>query len=282
MSLNSLLCSTIHNYRLRKRKPYGEEKSLKLHKRLNKIIDDFTIHGKWKNIHDLGYNNMATFTDLWHKHTGFEFEPAEIPIRFKDVRKFETGIEFFNRMLARDPSGLEYIFMLPKALMRNVPELEKISKDLTDETGFYKNFTQTNNGHANDFLKNMLKLANDIGDKKIQTVGKISGRKAISYDGLRKVIDHNIKLLDAPNISNKKRTEAGKKYNAAMKEMRKFLTEGAGETYLLMNQMILGADIETLRTKPTPKNPDGMPLTSSQKKTLREMNKSDLKSHAVK
>ena len=288
-NINYLLCALRTNQKRREEKiKVGRDKKEDLHKFLNMTakefetgIDSKTGKTKWENIRDLEYNDTANFQEAWLRYVGEPFEPSSIPISFSDIKKFRLGLGEWNRALAREQSGKTAWggaswTMLPKRLMDRYPEARKFSQDLSMENGFFKDFMQTNNGHAAEFLKNWDSFALSLGEQGIMSKIKTKAGKMLLKSGkhrhklltIQNTIHKSLKVLRTGGLDQKTRQAAALAYNEAKKEMRTFYDEGAGTAYKYMTQTIEGARIETIT------DANGKPLTITQKQHLRQMRKS--------
>jgi len=54
--------------------------------------------GRFQNVKKAKWNNFETFEWLWQKYTHKELEPTWI--NFKDIRKFEAGLDYYNKKIA--------------------------------------------------------------------------------------------------------------------------------------------------------------------------------------
>ena len=93
--------------------------------------------GHYKSVKDLGYNNTATFEWLWEKFTHKPLDPGEFGINFRDVRKFEHGLKYYEKLVSSPRSWFARKFFLPRQAMQNVPELKKFERNLTKEKDNY-------------------------------------------------------------------------------------------------------------------------------------------------
>ena len=119
----------------------------------------------FKNVKDAKWNNMETFEWLWNKYTNKPFDPAEFPIDFKDVRKFEAGLHAYNELISK-PTGLfAQKFYTTRAALQNVPELKRFEQELINETGYFRDYSNETNRQVNDFLGDFKKFSLEIGSK---------------------------------------------------------------------------------------------------------------------
>ena len=83
--------------------------------------------------------------------------PSEFPINFKDIRKFEAGLNHYNQLIATPKGLFASKFHLPRAAMQNIPELKRFESELINETSFFRDYSNETNRQVNDFLDNLAK-----------------------------------------------------------------------------------------------------------------------------
>ena len=86
--------------RKRKDQKLSKESKNKIAEKMNTLAVRWQ-RGDFKNVKDAGWNNFETFEWLWRKYTHKELDFAEFPAHFKDVRKFEFGLNHYNKLIAK-------------------------------------------------------------------------------------------------------------------------------------------------------------------------------------
>ena len=123
--------------------------------RMEKLANDWDI-GKFRNVKDAGWNNHQTFEWLWEKYTHKPLDPAEFPVNFKDVRKFEAGLHLYNQRIAKPQGFWASKFHIPTAALQNIPELKRFETQIINESSFFRDYTTESGKQVNDFLKDFV------------------------------------------------------------------------------------------------------------------------------
>ena len=151
--------------------------------RLQNLANDWSNikSDRFRNVKDSKWNNFDTFEWLWEKYTHKPLAPSEFPINFKDIRKFEAGLNHYNQLIATPKGLFASKFHLPRAAMQNIPELKRFESELINETSFFRDYSNETNRQVNDFLDNFKDFALEFGTTPI-TLAKLgsAGQKELS------------------------------------------------------------------------------------------------------
>ena len=229
--------------------------------------------GHYKSVKDLGYNNTATFEWLWEKFTHKPLDPGEFGINFRDVRKFEHGLKYYEKLVSSPRSWFARKFFLPRQAMQNVPELKKFERNLTKETSFFRDFNIQTGKMTEHIIKDFNKLAQSFGDRGlVANVGEFL-KGGYGQRKLRKLTNERDTLLQqmklAKNINDKRKIADRLLQN--QKDFQAFYETGSGPAFLIINSVLKGADIETVTYKDS-SGKDTL-LNSNQKTHLRSIQK---------
>ena len=84
----------LHAFRRKREKEMSPKDKKEIQKRMQILADNWTSlnNDTFKNVKDAKWNNFETFEWLWEKYTKKKLNPTEFPVNFKDVRKFEAGL----------------------------------------------------------------------------------------------------------------------------------------------------------------------------------------------
>ena len=237
----------------------------KITDKLQLLADSWTNsqNPDFRNVKDAKWNNFETFNWLWEKYTHKPLNPAEFPINFKDLRKFEMGLRYYNEKIT-SPRGLfASKFHLPRAAMQSVPELKKFEMELLNETSFFRDYSNETNRQVNDFLDGFKKFSLEEGGEST-SLSRLNwqGRKEIralqdEFDILRK------KFLSSRDPKEKETTSQALRDNR--NRIREFYNKGSGQALKILNSVLQGADIESI------KRDDGSSLSNVQKTRLNKM-----------
>ena len=200
--------------------------------------------GKWNNVKDANWNNWDTFKWLFKKYTKKEIDP-EYQINFKDVRKFEAGLNYYNQLIAKPKGAVMRYFHLPRTALQNVPELKRFETELTNETQFFRDFQVQSDKQIKEFLSEFKDFSLSFGAKSLMPKGLKSGGD-IEVERLNKEYDSLVKQYNQPKLTYAQRTSIKDKMNTNRNEMLKFLEAGSGEAYVILNSVLQGADINTI------------------------------------
>jgi len=230
--------------------------------RMEKLANDWDT-GKFRNVKDAGWNNHETFEWLWEKYTHKPLDPAEFPVNFKDVRKFEAGLHFYNQRIAKPQGFWASKFHIPTAALQNIPELKRFETQIINESSFFRDYTTESNKQVNDFLKDFKDFSLSRGSK-LRTIKQIdsAGQKQ-----LRRVQD-KFDILQQKWLTSSDSKELDRLSNNMRKnreEINKFYETGSGEAFEIVNNVLQGADVESVTTR------DGKPLSNLEKTNLNKM-----------
>ena len=231
--MNSLLCSSKRLDRRRKAsdKAKNDEKIFKaVDKKLTDLSQKFD-GGYWKNITDSGYNTVDTWNFLYHKATGWDYDPTTFFPTTIDLRKFELAINRFNDKTLGSPSGwFSRYFMLPRSSLKKLPELDQFQNEMLRESSFFRSQTFSGSKHVNSALKSFKSLAKELG----------SNTKEVSR--LEKKIDSAKVRMDTTGSA--KDTDA---WNALVVERQKLFQAGGADAHKALIKALEGQEIHTIK-----------------------------------
>ena len=220
----------------------------------------------FKNVKDAKWNNMETFEWLWNKYTNKPFDPAEFPIDFKDVRKFEAGLHAYNELISKPKGLFAQKFYTTRAALQNVPELKRFEQELINETGYFRDYSNETNRQVNDFLGDFKKFSLEIGSK-AGILKSLSAFDSAGQKELRKVQNEYDQYMKAW-LGSKDRSELNKLSKLMRenrKKMRDFYQNGSGEAFEIVNTVLQGENIDTIKKR------NGRSLSNSEKTYLNNM-----------
>ena len=233
--------------------------------RMQKLADDWTEvrNDKFRNVKDAKWNNHETFDWLWEKYTHKPLNFSEFPPNFKDIRKFEAGLHYYNELVAKPQGLFASKFHLPRAAMQNIPELKRFESELINETSFFRDYTNETNRQVNDFLDHFKEFSLEEGSK-ITTISKLGSAGQKELARVQKEFD----LLRQKWLTSTNKAEIAK-LSRALREnrgrIRDFYNTGSGEAFKMVNNVLQGADIDTITRS------DGTPISNTQKTKLNKM-----------
>jgi len=255
----------LHAFRRKREKEMSPKDKKEIQKRMQTLADNWTSlnNDMFKNVKDAKWNNFETFEWLWEKYTKKKLNPTEFPVNFKDVRKFEAGLHYYNQKIAHPRGYFASKWHLPRAAMQNVPELMRFEKELVNETSFYRDYTNESNRQVNDFLKDFQGFTLGMGS----TYKDIRGISSGGQKQLRKIQDDYAKLrqLWLSSTDRKKIDEISKRLRANRGELIKFYNTGSGKAFEIVNSVLQGADVDTVTDL------NGKLLNNAQKTRLNSM-----------
>jgi hypothetical protein len=230
--------------------------------RMEKLADSWD-RGDFKNVKDAGWNNHQTFEWLWEKYTHKPLDPAEFPVNFKDIRKFEAGLQYYNQKVAKPQGFWASKFHIPTAALQNVPELKKFETQIINESSFFRDYTTESNKQVNEFLVDFKDFSLSRGSK-LRTIKQIdsAGQKQ-----LRRVQDE-FDILQQKWLTSSDSRELDRLSDNMRKnreEINKFYETGSGEAFEIVNNVLKGTDVESVTTR------DGKPLSNLEKTKLNKM-----------
>ena len=222
----------------------SNEDRAKIEKRMNDLAFEWesTKSGRFQNVKDAKWNNFETFEDLWRTYTHKELEPTWI--NFKDIRKFEAGLEYYNQKIATPRGFWAQKFFLPRAALQNVPELKKFETQLINETSFFRDYSNETNKQVNDFLDNFKEFAKSTGSK----MTSIKSLDPTGQKQLRKFQNEYDNLMQQwlSTSDPAHQVKIGERLRANRAEIRKFYDTGSGEAFKIVNSVLQGADVESI------------------------------------
>ena len=259
--MSTFLCS-LRAFARRREDKLSPEAKEKLHTKMVDLASQWDSGGRFENVQKAGWNNAETFEWLWEKYTKKSLDPSQNPPNLKDVKKFEFGLDAYNKLIAKKDGAIWSKFHLPRAAMQNIPELKKFETELIQETSFFRDYTTATNKQINEFLTNFKDLGLSLGEK-IKNVPVIknfssAGQKAIrNLNNKRNLLEKQISKTD--NLINKRKLIG--ELNDTQQQLKRFYENGSGRAYKIINSVLQGADIESITV-------DGINLTAAQKNNL--------------
>lgn len=248
----NLLCGMRAQEKLRTDKMTPEAKRL-VHDRLMDIAVDWVGTDPsadklaFKNVRDGNYNNANTFGWLFNKYTGKDISYSDKPIYLSDVRKFEIGLRRYNALVSKKDGAIWSQFHLPRAAMKNVPELARFEQEIVFESGFFRNYTNETSKQVNEILMDVKDLGLGMG-------ATISERSSLFSAGARTLKKLNAeysflvaKIKDTPNRNFSEKRRLTERLNKNRADIKKFHEKGQGQAYVLLTHVLQGAEIETLK-----------------------------------
>ena len=160
----------------RKQKAVSAKDKKIIQERIANLALDWDAGKGFENVRDLKYNNFETFEWLYEKYTHKPLDPSEFPTNFKDIRKLEAGLRYYNSKLAKPRGYFASKFHLPREAMKNFPELKRFEMKLIDQTSFFRSYTNETNGPVNDILHTFKKFTTTFGNAKFKTFRNLAGQ----------------------------------------------------------------------------------------------------------
>ena len=212
-------------------------------KKMVNLANNWQI-GKYKNVKDAGWNNFETFEWLWEKYTHKPLDFGEFPANFRDVRKFEYGLQYYDKKIAKPRGFFADKFFLPQSAMQNVPELKRFETELINETSFFRDYSIETNKQTNEILDNFKDFSLSIGSE-FKYFGSLTGA---GQKQLRKVLNDydtiSQKLLSTTDPKLQNKLSADLRNNR--KELTSLYESGSGEAFKIINSVLQGADVESI------------------------------------
>jgi len=200
--------------------------------------------GKYKNVQDAKWNNFDTFEWLYEKYTHKPFDFSEFPANFRDIRKFEYGLQYYDKLVAKPQGFFASKFHLPRAAMQNIPELKRFETELINENSYFRDYSIQTGKQVNEILDNFKSFSLLTGEK-FRTIRGLSsaGQKRLrtvqnEYD----VITQRMLSTTDPRVQAKLSADLRKNRN----EIKAFYESGSGEAFKIINSVLQGADIESI------------------------------------
>tara|TARA_Y100000593_G_scaffold23245_1_gene46138 strand:- start:3538 stop:6633 length:3096 start_codon:yes stop_codon:yes gene_type:complete len=224
---------------------------------------------RFQNSRDGNWNTNSNFKDIFLKYTKKDFSLSDEPITLSDVRKFEIGLKYFDKLIARKDGPIWAQFHLPRAAMENIPELKRFQDGIISESSFFRNYTNETSRQVNDMLSKVKDLGLTMGASIVEKSNFSSG----GAKRLRKLNDEYSFLVKA--IKQSKSSLERSRLNARLVKNRQELTDfhskGQGQAFLILTDVLQGVDIETIKWK------DHLgkerPIDSNQKSILYDIRK---------
>ena len=242
-----LLCSLKGELAKRMGDPKLSSKDKKeIHTRLNNLAKEWESNqgDRFQNVRQANWNNFETFEWLYNKYVHKELDFDQHPPNYKDIRKFEFGLDAYNKLIAKKDGAIWSKFHLPRAAMQNVPELLRFETQLINETQQFREFTIDTNRLNSDFLTSFKDFSLSLGEQ-LATVGSLSSAGRSTIKKIQGNIDSIVKQM-AITVESSKLGELRTKLSAERTKLKTFLSKGSGEAYKVMNSVLQGADIETI------------------------------------
>ena len=224
----------------------GKEARNKVYIEMKQLAKDFKT-GKdekgnivFKNIKDLKYNNMELFESIYKQYTGKEMDPDMHPTLLSDVRKFRRGLELFNLTLSKPEGYIGAALKLPRTMLSKIPELRQFDREITIETGHFKDFNRETSRMVNDFISTFKELGLSLGEKTVT----IKSLDSAGINTLRKVQGEYSNLQKRISVERDfiKRGELIKRLNQNRSKMQRFYEEGSGRAFKYMDEVLQGGD----------------------------------------
>ena len=224
---------------------------------------------RFNNVRDANWNNFETFEWLWNKYTHKELDFDQNPANLKDIRKFELGLDYYNKLIAKKDGPLWAKFHLPRAAMRNVPELKRFETELVNETQFFREYNITTGRQINEFLTEFKDFGLSLGNtfESIPLVRQLSSAGQKKVSALQKEMEFiTQKMSTATNPTEL--ANLGQQNKNVQAQWKQLFESGAPRAFQILNSVLQGADIETV-TYRDPANPSTqIKLDASQKSSL--------------
>ena len=260
MSWRSILCSSGVWNRKQKDTMSSKDKEL-LAEKFENLAEEWTRGVKtrgvnkgkpvFQNAKDAGYNNWETFEWIYTTYTkDLKLDPDFQPLNFKKFRKFELGLNLYNKQLAQKRTAFARQFHLPRATLRNLPELAKFEKNLHREQSYYRDYNISSTRSVNSILSNMKEIAGEEGGmlKSLLIKGSIIGDGSSE---LKKINSDYTNLWQRFRLTNdvgeKQRIYAS--MNENRNEVKQLYQGGALKSQGLIQQVLQGVDPSSIPSK---------------------------------
>ena len=224
------------------------------------------------NLKKLGFNDQGTFVELWKKYTKQpDFDPGTFAITNREIRKFKIGVSAWAERIGKPRSDFAKRWHIPKEMMRNIPELSKFERDLTNQSSFFRRYNVKTNKAINEILVDFQDLAGSLEPnvaKKVSTkLGLTSKSKDLSelQNNWQSVFQQMVLTSDPVKLSKLK-----KNMKDIDGQIIKLFESNSGRAFELINQLFQGVDPETMTVE---SNGVRVPLNRAQKSKLKNMAK---------
>ena len=202
----------------------------------------------FENVKQMGYNNFETFEWIYRKYTKKPaYDMDQFPMNYKDYRKLKLGLKTYNEKLSSKRNAWQANFHLPKQSLQNFPELQKFERELTFETSYFRDYSTETNRAVNDILSIFKDFSGSIGAKTVLS----NFMPKLKTDGIKEVrrIQNEYDALVKSMLQTKdpaKLTELRRKYYQNRADIKKYYESGAGKGIQILNEVLLGVDINTI------------------------------------
>mgnify|MGYP003146400573 CR=1 FL=1 len=230
--MNNLLCASKRLNRKREMSDKAREDE-KTFKKVTKKLEDIGYkfeHGHWKNISDAKYNNEDTFRFLYHKATGWDYDPTTLFPTPIDLRKLEITINRFDKSLGKPNGWFASYFKLPRTMLKKLPELDLFQQEMLRESSYFRSQTFSGTKNVNSILKSFKQLSKSLG----------TDTKSLAT--LEKKLDIAKTLFE-----NRGNSEDTRKYNALLAEKQRVYESGAADSHLALIKALEGQDIRSIK-----------------------------------
>ena len=250
-------CGTAAMNRKIKDPKLSKEAKSRIYNKMINLAKDWELGKGFENVKKSGWNDMETFNWIYKEYTHKSIDPNFTPTNFSDMRKFELGLREYNNRVGK-PSGIfARNFYLPVAAMQNIPELQRFERNLVKESSFFRDYSVQSGRQVNHILADFNTFALGMGmTSKFPSIIKGVNSK------IRKLYKEYEQLNNRLPLANNstERAQISAKLRANREAINAFYESGSGKAIKIFNNVLQGADIETI---------DG--ITSEQKTLLRNM-----------
>ena len=200
--------------------------------------------GEYKNVQDAKWNNFETFEWLYEKYTHKPFDFGEFPANFRDIRKFEYGLQYYDKLVAKPQGFFASKFHLPRAAMQNIPELKRFETELINENSFFRDYSIQTGKQVNEILDNFKSFSLLTGEKfrTIRGLSSAGQRRLRTVQNEYDVLTQKMLSTTDPRVQAKLSADLRKNRN----EIKAFYESGSGEAFKIINSVLQGADIESI------------------------------------
>ena len=219
------------------------ENKERIYNKMNLLAKDWQS-GEYKNVKDANWNNFETFEWLWGKYTHKPLDFGEFPANFRDVRKFEFGLQYYDKLIAKPQGFFASKFHLPRAAMQNIPELKRFETELINETQYFRDYSITTGKQTNEILDNFKSFSLLTGEKfrTIRGIGSAGQKRLRTVLDEYDIISQKLQATTDPGVQAKLSADLRRNRN----EIIAFYESGSGEAFKIINSVLQGADIESI------------------------------------
>ena len=200
--------------------------------------------GEYKNVKDAKWNNFDTFEWLWEKYTHKPLDFGEFPANFRDVRKFEYGLQYYDKLVAKPQGFFASKFHLPRAAMQNIPELKRFETELINENSYFRDYSIMTGKQTNEILDNFKSFSLSMGEKfrTVRGIGSAGQKRLRAVQNEYDILTQKMQSTTDPRVQAKLSAELRKNRS----EIKAFYESGSGEAFKIINSVLQGADIESI------------------------------------